>query len=508
MRIAATLVAVLGGLLLPGAATHASCRCRPVADYAPVWSPDDTKIAYVEAYENARVVTLPTGGDDVVPAPTPSLVYSADWAKAAAIVNDDARGYLLVLVGLGGTVTTLDNAFPTPPAWSPDGQRLAYVGADEGLYVIRTDGTERRLVAAHVYPYSSPGWSPDGAQLAYVVGKDVFVMGRNLTAAIPGNHVDPVWSPRGDAVAFTTDFGREIGVVAVDGTTRLDIPSELPVAYTGVALSWSPTGSRLLYSHRFSAVPEEAGLYEIVVATGAQRRLSAFGVDAAYSHDGRTVAFGGRTAIEPNPPESADCVGVGIWMIPATGGTPTLVTRTCTDTPPTLSIHAPASVDFGTRVDLGGSVLPGSAAIVDLDVHPCGKRPASTVALVDGGAWFVAEHPEVTTEFFATVGENSVKARVSVKPVAVLRLLGKLLYEVQVKAGSSYAGRTLHVELAQRTGKSKLLRRVTVGKDNRARFRLAPRLLHTYLESLYVAVPRTRCLAPAVSNELAVSRPQ
>jgi hypothetical protein len=79
---------------------------------------------------------------------------------------------------------------------------------------------------------------------------------------------------------------------------------------------------------------------------------------------------------------------------------------------------------------------------------------------------------------------------------------------VQVKAGSSYAGRTLHVELAQHTGKSKLLRRVTVGKDNRARFRLAPRLLHTYLESLYVAVPRTRCLAPAVSNELAVSRPQ
>jgi len=263
-----------------------------------------------------------------------------------------------------------------------------------------------------------------------------------------------------------------------------------------------------MYSHRFSAVPEETAVYEIDVATGAQRRLSAFGVDAAYSHDGRTIAFGGRTTIEPNPPELTDCVGVGIWTIPATGGMPTLVTRTCKDTPPALSIHAPASVDFGTRADLGGSVLPGSAAIVDLDIHACGKRPSSSVALVDGGAWFVTEHPEVTTEYFATVGENSVKARISVKPVVMLKPLGKLRYEVQVKAGRSYAGHTLHVELAQHTGKSKLLRRVPLRRHNRARFRLAPRLLHPYLESLYVAVPRTRCLAPAVSNELAVSRPQ
>jgi WD40-like Beta Propeller Repeat len=441
-----TLVAVLGGLLLPGAATHASCRCRPVADYAPVWSPDDAKIAYVEAYENARVITLAEGNDDVVPAPAPNLVYSPDWTKAAAVVNDDARGYLLVLVAPGGTVTTLDSAFPTPPAWSPDGRRLAYVGADEGLYVIRTDGGDRRLVAARIYPYSSPAWSPDGEQLAYVIGKDVFVMGRNLTAAIPGNHVDPVWSPRGDAVAFSTNFGRRIAVVGLDGVERFDVESELPVAPTQLALAWSPSGATLLYSHHFDPVPPAPGVYELDTATGEQRQLTAFGMDATFSRDGSTIAFGGRTTIEPNPPELADCVGVGIWTIPAIGGTPRLVTRTCKDTPPTLSIHAPPSVDFGTHADLNGSVLPGSAAIVALDVHACGRRPASTVAVVDGGAWSVTAHPTVTTEYLATVGQSSVKTLVAVKPVAVLRTVGELNYEVQIRAGRSFAGRMLHVE--------------------------------------------------------------
>jgi Tol biopolymer transport system component len=242
MRTAAFVLAVFGGLLLPGAAVHASCRCRPVAEYAPVWSPDDTEIAYTEAYTNAHVFSRTTGNDSITPSPSPNLVYSPDWREAAAIVNDNARGYLLLLIRPGATVPTVDSAFPTPPAWSPDGLRLAYIGADEGLHVFDEITNATRLVEAHVYPYSSPAWSPDGSSLAFVSGKDVFVVpaaggaARNVTHAVPGTHVDPVWSPRGDALAVNTDFGRRVVVVGLDGAPRLDTESQLPVAYTASRL--------------------------------------------------------------------------------------------------------------------------------------------------------------------------------------------------------------------------------------------------------------------------------
>lgn len=511
-----SVLAVLGGLLLPGAATHASCRCRAVADYAPVWSPDDSEVAYTEAYTNAHVVSLATGEDTITPSPTPDLVRSPDWRLGAAVVNDNARGYELVLVGLGAFVTTVDSAFPSAPAWSPDSERLAYIGADEGLHVFDVFGKDRRLLVAHVSPYWSPAWSPDGSSLAFVSGKDVFVVSaaggvaRNITATLPGTHVEPIWSPRGDALAVNTDYGRAVDIVGLDGTPRLHAESQLPVAYSGLALSWSPGGDKLLYSHRFNPSTDSPGVYVLDTATGAQRQLTAFGIDASYSHDGTAIVFGGSVTIEPNPPDTVDCVGVGIWTIPAAGGTPALVTRTCSATPPTLSIHGPQSVDFGARADLSGATLPGFGDVIDIATSACGRPAPSMVVVAGGGAWSAVLHPKVTTEYTASAGRAQVTTRVEVRPVVVLRQLRGLTFEVQVRGGRSFAGRTVHVELLQHNGKSKLLRRVTLESATRARFRLAARELHPWLESLLVAVPRVAtgpCLAPAVSNPLPVSRP-
>jgi Tol biopolymer transport system component len=511
-----TLLAVLGGLVLPGAATHASCRCRAVADYAPVWSPDDAKIAYTEAYEAAHVASPATGDDSAVAAPTPNVVWAPDWHEAAAVVNDNARGYLLTLVRLGGTLRTLDAAFSTLPAWSPDSRQLAYIGGDEGLYIFDEALNERRLIVAHVNPYWSPAWSPDGSSLAFVSGTDVFVVEavggatRDVTQAVPGTHVDPVWSPEGDALAVNTDFGRAIDVIGLDGTVRVHAELELPAAYTGLALSWSPSGDRLVYSHHFDPAPASPGVYELTTATGAQRRLTAFGLDASYSHDGSRIAFGGTVTIEPNPPNTLDCVGVGIWTIPAAGGAPTLVARTCKATSPTVSIHGPRTIDYGEPADLSGGLLPGFGPVVDLGVRPCGRRASSEVAVADGGAWSETVRPAVTTGFAAAVGDTTVSTTVGVRPVVVLRQIGTLTFEVRIRGGRSFAGRTVRVELQQQNGKLRLLRRLELREATRARFGLKRGQLHPWLQSLYVAVPRAAtgpCLEPAVSNPLPVSRP-
>jgi hypothetical protein len=56
------------------------------------------------------------------------------------------------------------------PAWSPDGEWLAY-SRIEGIYVVRYDGTEERKVVEIIPLYtewgSRPSWSPDGKWLTY-----------------------------------------------------------------------------------------------------------------------------------------------------------------------------------------------------------------------------------------------------------------------------------------------------------------------------------------------------
>src|SRR5262245_24048423 len=60
------------------------------------------------------------------------------------------------------------------PAWSPDGQRLAFAAIVDGgssIYVVNADGTDGRYLV-HAQPRNTgPVWSPDGLQLAYTAGE-------------------------------------------------------------------------------------------------------------------------------------------------------------------------------------------------------------------------------------------------------------------------------------------------------------------------------------------------
>jgi WD40 repeat protein len=52
------------------------------------------------------------------------------------------------------------------PAWSPDGEWLVYTIFDDGLYIVRKDGLEKRKVVENPR-VSLASWSPDGKWLAY-----------------------------------------------------------------------------------------------------------------------------------------------------------------------------------------------------------------------------------------------------------------------------------------------------------------------------------------------------
>ncbi len=105
------------------------------------------------------------------------------------------------------------------PAWSPDGQRLAYVSFERGrpsVYVQEVFTGKRRKVASYKGINGAPAWSPDGRKLALTLSKDgnpnIYVLdlsrgSLNMLTRHYAIDTEPAWSPDGRSIVFTSDRG-------------------------------------------------------------------------------------------------------------------------------------------------------------------------------------------------------------------------------------------------------------------------------------------------------------
>lgn len=88
------------------------------------------------------------------------------------------------------------------PAWSPDGQRLAYISKDDGnfeIYLINRDGSGKTRLTNDLHSDGLPVWSPDGKWIAFRSDRDgswaIYVMkpdGSDLRKVLDAN-VLPLW---------------------------------------------------------------------------------------------------------------------------------------------------------------------------------------------------------------------------------------------------------------------------------------------------------------------------
>ena len=130
------------------------------------------------------------------------------------------------------------------PAWSPDGQTIAFVRLNaslgEPIYVVKADGSGlRNLTPKPVGAYAAPAWSPDGRKIAFVSDRDgnseVYVMNangsgqRNLTRN-PAFDADPAWSPDGRKIAFVSNRDGSYGVYVMnaDGSGQRRLAQRSP----------------------------------------------------------------------------------------------------------------------------------------------------------------------------------------------------------------------------------------------------------------------------------------
>jgi TolB protein len=113
----------------------------------------------------------------------------------------------------------LESRFPImSPAWSPDGQWLAYVSFENkraGVYVQLVRTGERRLVSARSGVNGAPAWSPDGKRLALALSGSegapaIYILNLDTQGLLritddPSIDTEPEWTPDGRSLYFTSD---------------------------------------------------------------------------------------------------------------------------------------------------------------------------------------------------------------------------------------------------------------------------------------------------------------
>jgi len=180
----------------------------------PKWSPDGTRIAF------------------------------ASWALWHILVMNSDGSNSQEVVPRTGSVTydAVD--------WSPDGRKLVFSNPNnmsfsikEAIWVVNNDGTELKKLTNGTFP----AWSPDGNLIAFQ--RDGFIHlitpnGTNEVKLVSG--IKPSWSPDGQKIAFISDSGqKEISVVNKDGSdTTLILTHSAQIE----SVSYSPDGKWLVFA--------------------------------------------------------------------------------------------------------------------------------------------------------------------------------------------------------------------------------------------------------------------
>lgn len=151
------------------------------------------------------------------------------------------------------------------PHWSNDGSKILYQSNSTGrwhLYVMESDGTNRRAITKGDWNDNFPDWSPDGTRIAFVSDRDgnedVWIMNadgsgaRNLTKN-PARDIHPYWSSDGTKILFnsTRDVER-LQIYELDpetGAARRLVTSDDDDTCARV----SPDGRRILYLTNLAA---------------------------------------------------------------------------------------------------------------------------------------------------------------------------------------------------------------------------------------------------------------
>jgi TolB protein len=266
--------------------------------------------------QNQKAVTLPSPGNSEYRLEVHRLSDEvARWAS-----GNPGSAATRVLFVSGGRVYRIDSDGEdlepvTPagqtalsPAWSPDGQRVAFTLLGEGrggIVVQNLSGGNSFVVSGSQTALNiTPVFSPDTRMLAFAHsderGTDIYIANvlerccaQRLTVGRFADNLSPTFSPDGRRIAFiSTRAGPpQLYVMAADGTDQeLLAPFDYGATGSTNAPEWSPDGANVVFHREVTGSPQ---IFLVDVAGRRVRQLTSSGrnEDPTWAPDGRHVAF-------------------------------------------------------------------------------------------------------------------------------------------------------------------------------------------------------------------------
>lgn len=338
---------------MPQAGESVRITNTPGLELDPAISPDGKFLAYAAGtLGQFRIYVRQISGGRTV-ALTDSMAGNhrrPRWTLDGSQLSFESRGVLYLVPALGGNPRALwDESraeFPSPTL-SADGKRVVYSDG-KAAFVRAIEGGEPVRIAEARSPHSF-AWSPDGDRIAFVSDNPWFEFGpTNVGNIAPSTiwvaradgtgaqvltdsvhlNMSPAWMPDGRAIAFVSDAGgtRDIYFTAVTSNgAPQGTPTRLTTGLNAHSIGLSSDGSRLTYS----VFTGRSNLWSVAMKRGA----TASGADArpltnenqvievfSVSPDGKWLAFDSNRGGAQH-----------IFKIPIDGGDPVQLTRDETD---------------------------------------------------------------------------------------------------------------------------------------------------------------------------------
>jgi dipeptidyl aminopeptidase/acylaminoacyl peptidase len=229
-------------------------------------------------------------------APTNMIAFASDRGGDSDIYLASTR------TPSRATNLTRNPAEDAGPAWSPDGQQLAFASTRTGTWDIFVltlrDGTVRQVTSSPAAEFD-PAWSRDGQQIAYERSRlgswEVFVVpaegGRPTNVSRAGGlDLDPAWNADGEVV-FSSDRSGNFDLYSVVPGAQPELLAETSEAEFHPAPS--PTDPSLLAFDRRA----DSGNYDLFTLDLTTRQLTrltagdAEEADPGWAPDGRQLVF-------------------------------------------------------------------------------------------------------------------------------------------------------------------------------------------------------------------------
>jgi TolB protein len=202
--------------------------------------------------------------------------YSPDGQKIAYLsyMNNSAHVYLLNLQTKNKETLGNLGEMNFAPRFSPDSKTVVMSlvkGGKSAIYKFDLETKKLVQLTEHRSIDTSPCFSPDGTHIVFTSDRDkeggeqLYIMdinGGNVRRISfdKGKYSQPVWSPRGDLIAFTKQIGGQfyIGVIGPEGTGERLIAE----GYLVEGADWSPNGRYLIFTKEH-ATSGQSQIYKV-----------------------------------------------------------------------------------------------------------------------------------------------------------------------------------------------------------------------------------------------------